>query len=290
MKDAAANRAVRKAMWWSVGLRVSGALVLVLSAAAGIRVAAPARLALELAMAVPVLVLAAALAAAYRRYRRRGLGRPAALRAVAGDAVPLPVRRLTVHEVSLFTSTLRWLTRRGRHGVREGDMPVPYASGGAAIMLAFAFASAVETAVLAVIIPWPAVRGIALFLDLWGVYFIIALHASCVVRPHVIHADGSLRLRYGALLDIRIPARDIAAVRVERRSARGRLAAVDADGCAALSQGGQTTVTVRLARPVTFTRPLGKPACASTFRCYAADPAAAVAALRARVPALQSTP
>lgn len=289
MKEGTAKRAVRKAMWWSIGLRVSGALVLALCAATGIRVASPARLALQLAMAVPVLILAAALATGYRRYRRDGLERRAARHAVLADAVPLAMRRLTVHEIRLFTSTLRWLTGR-RHGVREGDVAVPYASGGAAIMFAFAFASAVETVVLAVVIPWPAVRGIALFLDLWGVYFIIALYASCVVRPHVIHADGSLRLRYGALLDIRIPARDIAAARVERRPAQGRLGAVDADGCAALSQGGQTTVTVRLARPVAFTRPLGKPAQAHTFRYYAADPAAAVATLRARVPALNEAP
>lgn len=285
MKNGTGNRALRKAMWWSAGLRVSGALVLALCAATGIRVAAPARLAMELAMIVPVLILATALAAAYRRHRRDGLRRHAALRAVAAAAVPLPVRKLTLHEVRLFTSTLRWLTRR-RHGVRDGDVPVPYASGGAAVMFAFAYASAVETVVLAFIIPWPVVRQIALILDLWGVYFIVALYASCAVRPHVICADGSLRLRYGALLDIGIPARDIAAARVERRSARGKLAIADADGCAELSQGGQTTVTVQLERPVTFTRPLGKHARARTFRFYAADPAAAVAALSARVPGL----
>lgn len=73
------------------------------------------------------------------------------------------------------------------------------------------------------------------------------------------------------------------------RSARGKLAAEDADGCTILSQGGQTTVTVQLTRPVSFTRPLGKPARASAFRFYAADPAAA-AAIRPRAPALQSTP
>jgi hypothetical protein len=287
VKDGSANRGLRKALWWSAGLRVSGILVLALCAAAGIRVAPTARLALELAMAVPLLILAATLTAAYRRHLRAGLARRVAWQAVAADAVPLPVRRLSVHEARLFTSTLRWLSCR-RHGVREGDVAIPYASGGAAIMVAFAFVSAVETVVLAVIIPWPAVRAVVLILDLWGVYFIIALYASCVVRPHVIHADGSLRLRYGALLDIRIPGQDISAARVERRWARGKLAAVDADGCAELSQAGQTTVTVQLTRPVTFTRPLGKPAQARTFRCYAADPAAAVAALRARAPGLRA--
>jgi len=160
----------------------------------------------------------------------------------------------------------------------------------AAVLFAFAYASAIETVVLAFIVPWPAVHDIALVLDVWGGgYFIIAVYAS-FVRPHVIHADGSLCLRYGALLDICIPAQDLAAARVERCPARGKPGAVDADGCTELSQGGQTTVTVQLTRPVTFTRPLGKPACARTFRFYAADPPAAVAAIRARVPALQTTP
>ena len=144
--------------------------------------------------------------------------------------------------------------------------------------------------VLAFIIPWPLVREITLVLDLWGVLFILGLFASFVVRPHVIGADGSLRLRSGALLDIRIPAEDIAAVRAERRTARGRRGAVDDDGCADLSQGGQTTVTVELARPVTFTRPLGKQARACVCRFCAADPTAAVTTLRARVPELQKTP
>jgi hypothetical protein len=47
---------------------------------------------------------------------------------------------------------------------------------------------------------------------------------------------------------------------------------------------------VELARPVTFTRPLGKHARARVFRFYATDPATAVAALRARVPELQNVP
>jgi hypothetical protein len=80
-------------------------LVLALCACAGIRVASPVRLALELTTAIPVLILAAGLARAYRRYRRDGLGQVAARHA---DAVPLPARKLMVHEARLFTSTLRW--------------------------------------------------------------------------------------------------------------------------------------------------------------------------------------
>jgi hypothetical protein len=290
MTGRTANRPLRKAVWWFIGVRVAGVLLLALSAAAGIRVGSTARLALELAMTVPLAFLVTRTATAYSRYRRGGLTWRAALYAVAADLVSVPVLRLMIHEFRLYTGTLRWLTGRWGHGVREGDIAVRYASGSAALLLTFAYVSVIETVVLAFLIPWPLVREITLVLDLWGVYLILGIFASFVVRPHVIGADGSLRLRSGALLDIRIPAQDIAAVRAERRAACGRRGAVDDDACADLTQGGETTVTVELARPVTFTRPLGKQARARVFRFYAADPATAVAALRARAPELQNVP
>ncbi|MEU3356414.1 hypothetical protein [Streptomyces sp. NPDC037389] len=203
---------------------------------------------------------------------------------------PAALRGLASHETALTACLLRLLTRRGPHGVRQGDMAVPYASGQAALMYGFLFVSVVETVGLAFLIPWPVAHALTLVLDVWGVCFLVALHASCVVRPHVIGADGSLRLRYGALLDIRVPARQIAAVRAERRFPESRMAAVDADGGADLAVAGQTTVTVELTEPVAFVRPLGGTATARVFRWYAEDPAAAVAALRARNRTPPSTP
>jgi hypothetical protein len=290
MTGRTASRPLRKAVCWSIGVRVASVLLLALCAAAGIRVGSTARLALALATTVPLVFLVTRTATACSRYRRGGLTWRAALYAVAADVVSVPALRLMIHEFRLYTSTLRWLTGRWRHGVREGDVAVRYASGGAALLLTFAYLSVIETVVLAFLIPWPLVREITLALDLWGVFFILGLFASFVVRPHVIGADGSLRLRSGALLDIRIPAQDIAAVRAERRTARGKKGTVDDDEGVNLSVGGQTTVTVELARPVTFTRPLGKQARARVFRFYAADPATAVAALRARVPEPQNVP
>ena len=68
MTDRTANRSLRRAMWWSVGLRVSGALVLALCATAGIRLGSASRLAVELAMAVPLVFLVTRLVMAYRGY------------------------------------------------------------------------------------------------------------------------------------------------------------------------------------------------------------------------------
>ncbi|MCT2588820.1 hypothetical protein LHJ74_02520 [Streptomyces sp. N2-109] len=275
-------KALRKAVRWSFAAVVPGELVLVVCLVSGAGMAPAARIAVELAVLVVMVASATLLALDCHHHRRGGMGWRQAVLAAVADSVPVSVRRLIAHELRLSTSFLRWITRHGPHGVREGDTAVAYASGQAAVRYGFLFVCVVETVALAYLIPWPVVHAIVLVLDVWGVYFIIALHASCVVRPHVIGADGALWLRYGVLLDIRIPAEHIASARVERRFPESRLAAVDEDGGADLAVGAQTTVTVQLTEPVSYTRPLGKPAQARTFRYYAEDPASAVAELRAR--------
>jgi hypothetical protein len=199
--------------------------------------------------------------------------------AAVRTTVPRPVRRLVRHELVLWTSLLRWIARRPPHGVGEGDAAVGYAGGQSVAAYVLLFVSVVETVALAYLIPWRLVHTALLILDLWGVFFILALQASCVVRPHVVGADGSLRVRYGALIDIRVPADRIASVRQDRRFPEGHLLQLREDGTLDLILASQTTVTVELTEPVTFLRPLGKPAQARTLRIYADDPRRAVTAL-----------
>ncbi|WP_174186316.1 hypothetical protein [Nocardia barduliensis] len=274
-------RALRRAVRWSCAAVVPGELVLLVCLVSGVRIPPLVRTAVELAVFAVTTAAAVLLALDYRRHRRAALTRRHAVSAAVADSIPVVVRRLIVHESSLLTSFLRWVARRGPHGVREGDTAVPYASGQAAVMYGFLVVCVVETVALAYLIPWAVVHTIVLALDVWGAFFIIALHASCVVRPHVIGADGSLRLRYGALLDIRIPAHRIASARVQRRYPDTALAAVDGNAGADLAVAGQTSVTVELTEPIAFTRPLGKQAEARTFRYFAEDPISAVAVLRA---------
>jgi hypothetical protein len=59
MTDRTASRPLRKAVWWSIGVRVAGVLLLALCATAGVHVGSTARLALELAMTVPLVFLVA---------------------------------------------------------------------------------------------------------------------------------------------------------------------------------------------------------------------------------------
>ncbi|WP_223291138.1 hypothetical protein [Streptomyces avicenniae] len=191
------------------------------------------------------------------------------------------LRGHAARELTLAACLLRWAARRGPHGVEDGGLPVPYARQQTGTLFVLLFVCAAETVATAFLIPWPVVHAVALALGLWGCWFVVALHASCVVRPHVIGADGSLRLRYGALLDIRVPADRIGAVLQDRAFTDTGPGAVDGDGVADLAVAGQTTVTVQLTAPVAYTRVLGRPAAARVFRFHADDPLAAVAALRA---------
>jgi hypothetical protein len=276
---------LRTLVRWSFVAMVPAEVALVLFLASGASIPDGARRGVDAVLLAIVAAAAVVFTSDYRRHRRSGLPpHPAALAAVA-DTVPAVVRKLTVHEFRLGTSFLRWVARRGPNGVRPGDVAVPYAGGQMAVLYVFLFVSILETVGLALLIPWPVVHAVTLVLDIWGVYFVIALHASCVVRPHVAGADGSLRLRYGALLDIQIPAGHIVSARRERRYTKSKVGNIDPDGVAELPIANETTVIVQLAEPLEYVRVLGRTAQAQTFRFYADDPAAALDALRARTTA-----
>ncbi|WP_413753734.1 hypothetical protein NRF20_31620 [Streptomyces sp. R-74717] len=214
----------------------------------------------------------------WRVGRRAGAGRREAMGAALRTVVPEKVRRLVAHEVRALHSLGLWVLRR-RHGVPEGALAVPYTGPQTAMMYGLVFVALVETVMLALLIPWPVVHRVLLVLDVYGVVLVLAFHAACVTRPHVVDADGALRLRYGGLFDLRVPAGAVAGARVERRYPEGGPVRPGADGVLDLVVGGQTTVTVELVSPVAFVRPLGKRGWARTVRFHADDPGAAVAAL-----------
>ncbi|WP_411078782.1 hypothetical protein [Streptomyces sp. cmx-18-6] len=271
----------------TVGLRVArGAVWAVLPAelallvclAGGVRIPGAVLLVTE-ALVVGVLALEASVWwRLYAARRRAGAGRREAGRSALRALAPVVVRRLVVHEFRALHSLGLWVVRR-RHRIPEGALAVPYTGPQTGMMYAFLFVSVLETVVLALVIPWPLVHAILLVVDVYGVVLILALHAACVTRPHVVEADGSLRLRYGALFDLRVPASAVAAARVERRYPDGGLVRVDEDGVLDVVVGSGTTVTVELTEPVEFVRPLGRRGRARTLRFHADDPRAAVAAL-----------
>ncbi|MFE2341086.1 hypothetical protein ACFXCR_16500, partial [Streptomyces sp. NPDC059431] len=214
----------------------------------------------------------------------------AARREALRGVVPLPVRRLLLHELRAGASLGRWALRRPPHGVGAVDHAAPYTGPQTAMMYGLLFVSLIETVGLAVLIPWPAVHRLVLVLDVYGVLLVLAMHAACVTRPHVVHPDGTLRIRYGALFDLTVPPDAVASVRVERRYPEGRLVSLSEDGVLDLVVGSQTTVTVELARPLTFHRPLGARARARVIRFHADDPRALVAAMTGAEPGAPRPP
>ncbi|MEW9554520.1 hypothetical protein [Nonomuraea sp. NPDC050783] len=179
-----------------------------------------------------------------------------------------------------------WVLRR-RHGVPDGAVAVPYAKEQAFTLGLMGFAMAVETVVvdlLLVALGVPGwVRYPVLVGDVYGLAFALMTAATCATRPHVV-TGGELRVRYGAYLDVRVPRERIAAVRTTRDDNAQRLVSLE-DGHLRVAVGSRTNVSVELAGPVAFTRPLGRRGEATRITFFADDPEAAVAALRHGTPA-----
>ncbi|MGW5335581.1 hypothetical protein [Streptomyces bauhiniae] len=271
-------RAVRAARV-AVAAVLPGELALAACLVAGVRPPGWALAGVEALVFAVLLLEAWVLRSSYAAARARGADRRAAWRAAVQEAVPVTVRRLVLHELRAFASLGRWV-RRGTHGVRPGDLAAAYTGPQTAMMYGLLFVMVIETVGLAFLIPWPVVHRAMLVLDLYGVVLVLALHAACVTRPHVVRPDGSLRIRYGALFDLAVPPDAVASVRMDRRYPGGRLIALSADGVLDLIVGSQTSVTLELNRPLPFTRPLGATEKAHTIRFHADDPRALVSALR----------
>ncbi|MEU9419134.1 hypothetical protein [Streptomyces sp. NPDC048272] len=276
-------RAIRAARA-AAAVVVPGELALVVCLVSGVRPPGWVPVAAEALVLGVLLLEARVLRGLYVERRERGAAPGQAWRGAVREVVPVPVR-LLLHELRAAASLGRWLGRRAPHGVAAGDVPAGYTGPQTAMMYGLLFVSVIETVALAHLIPWPAVHRVVLVLDVYGVVLLLAMHAACVVRPHVVGADGSLRIRYGALFDLTVPPDAVASVRVERRYPEGRLVTLDEDeGLLDLIVGSQTSVTLELNRPVPFVRPLGGAARARTIRFHADDPRALVTALRRLTP------
>ncbi len=149
------------------------------------------------------------------------------------------------------------------------------------MMAGFAFVCVVETVALSVLLrDWPAVHAAFLFLDVYTIVFVAALHASSVVRPHVLDPDRrTLRIRRYVHVDLLVPLERITSVRRELRMTHER-----ADGELDVEVGSQTSVTLELTEPVTHVGFLGRSREVRVVRFHADDPDGLVRALgRARV-------
>ncbi|MEU6686420.1 hypothetical protein [Streptomyces sp. NPDC046832] len=182
------------------------------------------------------------------------------------------------HEARLLVSLALWVARR-THGTGGGSA-FGYARGQGAMTAGFAFVCVVETVALSVLLrDWPAVHAAFLFLDVYTIVFVVALHASSVVRPHVLDtAAGTLRIRRYVHVDLCVPLARIRSVRRELRMTHER-----AEGELDVEVGSQTTVTLELTEPVTHVTFLGGRREVRVVRFHTDDPEGLVRALgRAR--------
>ncbi|MFD3514945.1 hypothetical protein [Streptomyces sp. NPDC058657] len=243
-------------------------LVLLVCLLAGVRVPGTVLLAAE----AVVLAVVVAEVCAFVTLRRRGLG----AREAVAELVPEPVRRLVGHELRLWAALGRWAARR-RHGVGPGDVAFGHARAQAALLYGFTFVCLVETVGLHVLLAGvPVVQMVFLVLDGYTVVLVLGLHAAAVTRPHVVTADGGLRVRAGAHVDLFLPAERIASLRYELRLNPG----AEQDGLLELAVASQTSVTVELSEPVEAVSLLGRRRPVTTVRFHADDARGLVDAVR----------
>jgi hypothetical protein len=184
------------------------------------------------------------------------------------------VRRLAGHELRLLWSLVLWTARR-RQGA-AGGRSFGYARGQGAMMAGLAFVCLVETVAMSVLLKdRPTVHAVVLFLDVYTVVLVVALHASSVVRPHVLDTGaGALRIRRYVHVDLEVPLERIASVRRELRMTHER-----AEGELDVEVGSQTTVTLELTEPVTHVTFLGRRRAVRVVRFHADDADGLVRAL-----------
>ncbi|GAA0363139.1 hypothetical protein [Streptomyces blastmyceticus] len=175
-----------------------------------------------------------------------------------------------------------WAVRR-RDGTGGASVQVfDYARAQASTVYALLFVCGVETVgMLFVTAALPVLHGVVLALDVYTVLLVLGAHAGCVARPHTVGPDG-LRIRHGALLDVRIPAHLIASARRELRFPGG---GGSPEGVLDVPIASQTSLTVELTEPVVVARLFGRSEEVRTVRCHAEDAYGAVAAIRALIPA-----
>lgn len=243
----------------------------------------PSTLVVATEMAVVALFVLEAVVAhrLFRRARRGGADRRAALRATVDRLVPVQVRRIMDFDLKGMVSLVQWATRH-RNGVPPGAAVLPYARAQVPMLMVFLFVMVVEVVCLELLlrgIGAPArLRTGVLVVDLYSVLFGLQFAAACVTRPHVVSAD-ELRIRFGVFFDLRVPRRRIRAVRLAPNyNEAGMVKTYDERLAVAVT--AQTNVVVELTEPITVVRPLGRRAEARTIRFFTDAPNTALDALR----------
>jgi hypothetical protein len=189
------------------------------------------------------------------------------------------LRRVTAYEKAMWRGLYRWIARRPVE-LAPGDVAFGHAGPVKPIFAVFIVLSALEIPIFDLVIsrlvPWPAVRYIALAAGAYGLVWMIGLLGALLTNPHVV-GDAGIRVRNGTSVDVTIPWDAVASVRHRYRSLPSSRAIQAEDGVLSLGTGGQTSVEVTLREPLTL--PVHDDP-VSEVRFYADDPKALVARTR----------
>ncbi|MBU2664302.1 hypothetical protein KOI35_12435 [Actinoplanes bogorensis] len=190
------------------------------------------------------------------------------------------LRRAAAAEAATWRNLASWVCRR----------PVPLHGGQAygylgvvkPILGVFLGLSIVEIPVLDLIVkhvvPWGPARLIMLVISVWGLLWMLGFLAGMIRHPHLVLADG-LRVRMSSSVDVTVPWPDVESVRKRYRSMPSSRAVQLEDGALHIVVGSQTSIDVRLRRPIVFDVPRGgEPV--QELRLYADDADGLVRAAR----------
>ena len=203
---------------------------------------------------------------------------PVPARRSGGRLIAYLARRAVQLELGVWQSLYRFAL--GRPRIPAGATGFTYHREVRAILLAFIAVSALELAVVDVLVHrWPAVRIPLLVVGVWGLLWMTGLLAAMVTRPHAVGPDG-IRARYATDVDVAVPWDAIDAVVRRIRTRQGKAPRLAPGGdILSLWMQDRTNVDVHLDRPVLVRLPEGTQE-VHRVSLFADDPVAFLAAVR----------
>nr|WP_221379532.1 hypothetical protein [Actinoplanes polyasparticus] len=196
------------------------------------------------------------------------------------------LRRAAAAEAATWRNLALWASRRPVE--LHGGESFGYLGVVKPILGVFLGLSVVEIPVLDLIIkhviPWGPARLIMLVISVWSLLWMLGFLGGLTRNPHLVVAEG-LRIRMGPGIDITVPWADVASVSKRYRSLPSSKAVQHEDGALHIVVGSQTSIDVRLRRPLTFELPRGSSEPVDEVRLYADDSDGLVRSARAHLEA-----
>jgi hypothetical protein len=190
------------------------------------------------------------------------------------------VRRLVRNQLGLARA-LAWALR-GREDVGPADTVFPYNRLDRPVLWTISVLGVLEIGVVHVLVSWPVLRWSLFAVGVYGLLAFVAFSSTMDQHPHLLR-DGELVLRFGHFRRARVPLDRLVSVRTHVDDAHQHNVALDGDSLVVAFMGG-TNVELRFSPEAVVD--LDDRACAVSRVCFLVDdPRAAVALLRAHVPA-----